>query len=70
MNFVTRLVIRLVGLHALSCFIATVGILWSKADLNDLLVDSGIYAGATVEQMLSGKQFNRGVRDFVSFMRH
>ncbi|VDI18314.1 Hypothetical predicted protein, partial [Mytilus galloprovincialis] len=50
------------GFHALSCFIAAVGKLWSEAGLKDLLVDSGVYAGTTAEQMLSGKQFNRAVR--------
>ncbi|CAG2236181.1 unnamed protein product [Mytilus edulis] len=55
-------IIRLGGFHALSCFIAAVGKLWSEAGLKDLLVDSGVYAGTTAEQMLSGKQFNRAVR--------
>lgn len=27
-----------------------------------MLVDSEVYAGCTVEQMLTGKQFNRAVR--------
>ncbi|VDI33430.1 Hypothetical predicted protein [Mytilus galloprovincialis] len=40
----------------------SVGKLWSEAGLKDLLVDSGVYAGTTAEQMLSGKQFNRAVR--------
>jgi hypothetical protein len=31
---------------------------------SNLLVDSGVYAGNTVEQMLTGKQFNRAVRGF------
>ncbi|CAG2248790.1 unnamed protein product [Mytilus edulis] len=55
-------IIRLGGFHGLSCFIATVGKLWASAGLSDLLVDSGIYASNTVDQMLVGKQFNRGVR--------
>jgi len=29
-----------------------------------LLVDYDVYAGNTVEQMLTGKQFNRAVRGF------
>ncbi|VDI55671.1 Hypothetical predicted protein, partial [Mytilus galloprovincialis] len=40
----------------------SMGKLWSEAGLKDLLVDSGVYAGTTAEQMLSGKQFNRAVR--------
>jgi hypothetical protein len=49
------------GFHMLSCFIACIGKLWSDGGLSDLLVESGIYASCTVEQMLSGKQFNRAV---------
>ncbi|CAG2187720.1 unnamed protein product [Mytilus edulis] len=55
-------IIRLGGFHGVSCFIATVGKLWESAGLSDLLVDSGIYASNTADQMLVGKQFNRGVR--------
>ncbi|CAG2207719.1 unnamed protein product [Mytilus edulis] len=38
------------------------GKIWGDGGLRDLLVDSGVYAAATVDQMLSGKQFNRAVR--------
>jgi hypothetical protein len=55
-------IIRLGGFHTLSCFITSIGKLWSDGGLADLLVDSGVYAACTVEQMLSGKQFNRAVR--------
>ncbi|CAC5394837.1 unnamed protein product [Mytilus coruscus] len=36
--------------------------IWGDGGLRDLLVDSVLYAAATVDQMLSGKQFNRAVR--------
>ncbi|CAG2226443.1 unnamed protein product [Mytilus edulis] len=55
-------VIRLGGFHGFSCFVATVGKLWASAGLSDLHVDSAIYASNTVDKMLVGKQFNRGVR--------
>lgn len=55
-------IIRLGGFHALSCFISAIGKLWSDGGLHDMLVDSGAYAGCTVDQMLTGKQFNRAVR--------
>ena len=38
--------------------------LWADWGLRDLLVDYDVYAGNTVEQMLTGKQFNRAVRGF------
>ncbi|CAC5364653.1 unnamed protein product [Mytilus coruscus] len=56
------LIIRLVGFHTVACFIASIGKLWGDGGLPVLLVDSGVYAACTVEQMLSGKQFNRAVR--------
>ncbi|VDI19996.1 Hypothetical predicted protein, partial [Mytilus galloprovincialis] len=39
-----------------------IGKLWADGGLRDLMVDSGVYAGCTVDQMLLGKQFNRSVR--------
>lgn len=55
-------IIRLGGFHALSCFISAIGKLWSDGGLRDMLVDSEVYAGCTVDQMLPSKQFNRAVR--------
>ena len=55
-------ILRIGGFHTLSCFIASVGKLCGDGGLRDLLVDSSVYAAATVDQMLSGKQFNRAVR--------
>jgi hypothetical protein len=55
-------ILRLGGFHTLFCFIASIGKLWADGGLRDLMVDSGVYAGCTVDQMLSGKQFNRVVR--------
>ncbi|VDI78141.1 Hypothetical predicted protein [Mytilus galloprovincialis] len=54
--------VKLGGFHTLSCFIACIGKLWADGGLRDLMVDSGVYAGCTVDQMLLGKQFNRSVR--------
>ena len=48
----------------MSCYISAVGKLWSSAGLRELLVDSGAYAGCTVDQILIGKQFNRGIRAY------
>lgn len=42
--------------------IETVGKLWASAELYDLLVDSIIYGPNTVDRLLVGKQFNRGIR--------
>jgi hypothetical protein len=50
------------GFHALCCFISAIGKLWGDGSLKDLLVDSDVYAGSTVDLMLAGKQFNHAVR--------
>ena len=56
--------VRLGGFHTLSCYIAAIGKLWGDGGLKDLLVDSSVYAAGTVDQMLSGKEFNRATRAF------
>ena len=45
-----------------SCYISVNGKILASAGLRDLLVNSGAYAGCTVDQILQGKQFNHGVR--------
>jgi hypothetical protein len=47
--------LRLGGFHTLSCYIAYIGKLWADGGLRDLMVYSGVYAGCTVDQMLSRK---------------
>ena len=54
-------ILRLGGFDSLSTFIFALGKLWADGGLRDLLVDSDVYAGNTVEHMLIGKQFNRAV---------
>lgn len=49
-------ILRLGGFHTLSCFIASIGKLWGDAGLSDLLIDTSVYASATTDQMLAGKQ--------------
>ncbi len=47
--------------HTQCTYIACIGRIWSSGGLRDLLVDSDVYAVATVDQMLLGKQFNRAI---------
>ena len=54
-------ILRLGDFNGLSTFIFVLGKLWADGGLRDMLVDSGVYAGNTVEQMLKGKQFSRAV---------
>ena len=38
---------------------------WGDGGLRDILMDSGVYASATVDQMLSGKQYKRAARGLI-----
>jgi hypothetical protein len=46
----------------MSCFVVSIGKLWGDSGLKDLLIDSSVYAAGSVEQMMTGKQFNSAVR--------
>lgn len=58
-------ILRLGRFHTLSAFIASVGKLWGDGGLKALLVESGVYADASTDMMLCGKQFHRAVRGLV-----
>ena len=58
-------VLRLGGFHSTCCFISVIGKVWGDGGLRDLLVESGVYASNTVDQMLNGKQFHRSVRGLI-----
>jgi hypothetical protein len=49
----------------MSCFVASIGKLWGDGGLKDLLIESSVYAVGTVEQMMTGKQFNRAVQALI-----
>ncbi|XP_033109669.1 uncharacterized protein LOC117110927 [Anneissia japonica] len=57
-----NLIVRLGGFHTMATFIACIGKIWGDAGLRDILADSNVYAPASVEMMLSGKQFHRAIR--------
>ena len=46
----------------MSCFVASIGKLWGDSGLKDLLIESAVYAAGSVDQMMTGKQFNSAVR--------
>ena len=55
-------ILRLGGFHTMLCFVAAIGKLWGDGGLKDLLIESSVYATGSVEQMMTGKQFNSAVR--------
>ncbi len=63
-NIQDHSLIYLGPLHTQHSYIACIGKLWRGEGgcLCDILVDSGVYAAATVDQILMGKQYNRATR--------
>ena len=60
-----KITMRLGGMHLNMTFIAAIGKLYGDGGLGGLwglLTGTGIYAEATAQQMLKGKQYDRGVR--------
>ena len=51
--------------HYATCFISSISQLWGYGGLRDFLIDSGVYTFATVDQMVTGKQYKRAVRDLI-----
>ena len=57
--------VRLGGFHGVSSLLSSYGKIWGSAGLRDLLSNSDVYAEGTVDMILQGKDFNRGVRAFI-----
>ena len=45
--------------HTQCTFLACIGKHWGCGGIRDLLVDPGVYASATVDKVLKGKQLNK-----------
>ncbi len=50
------------GFHIALNYLAVLGKMFDNCGLEDLLVESGVYASGTIAELLKGKQYNRGVR--------
>jgi len=50
------------GMHLLMSFFSAIGYLYGDAGLKQLLHESGVYAAVSVQQMMSGKDFDRALR--------
>lgn len=55
-------VIRMGGFHIAMNFLSVIGKIYAESGLEDLLVESGVYAAGWTSALLAGKQYNRGVR--------
>ena len=56
------MVIRMGGFHIVMNSLADLGKKYQSSGINDLLVESGMYASSTTSILLKGKSYNRGVR--------
>ena len=52
------------GMHLLMCVFATIGYLYGDAGLRELLFESDVFAQGSVQQILTGKDFERALRGF------
>ena len=48
--------------HIICNMLSVIGKLFREAGLRDLAVESGVIAGGSIDRILEGKQYNRGVR--------
>ena len=55
-------VIRIGGMHTLFSYIAAIGSIFGDAGLRELLADSCVYAGGSVDRMLKGKEFRKELK--------
>ena len=55
-------VIRLGGFHIALNFLSLLGKMFCSSGLEDLLIESSVYAAATASAVMKGKSYNRGIR--------
>ena len=57
-----NVIIRMGGFHITLNYLSLLGKMYSDSGLEDLLIESGVYASGTTSALIAGKQYNRGVR--------
>ena len=57
-----NVIIRMGGFHIALNYLSMLGKMYSDSGLEDLLIESGVYASGTTSALIAGKQYNRGVR--------
>ena len=55
-------VIRLGGFHIALNYLSLLGKKFQNSGLDDLLIESGVYAAGTTSAIMKGKSYNRGIR--------
>ena len=59
---VGKVKMRLGAMHLIMAFLASIGNIFGDGGLQNILTSSDVYAAATVNQMLQGKQYARAIR--------
>ena len=59
---VGKVMMRLGAMHLIMAFLASIGKIFGDGGLQNILTSSDVYAAATVNQMLQGKQYARAIR--------
>jgi hypothetical protein len=57
-----KVIIHLGGFHTMCAYMAALGKLMAGSGFEELLIESGICASGSINQVLSGKHFNRAIR--------
>ena len=55
-------VLRMGGFHFSCVFLAVIGKRFAGSGLRDIFLESGVIAEGSIEGVLSGKHYNRGIR--------
>ena len=54
-------VIRLGGTHMARCFLATIGKCFEASGMEDIFIESGLFASGSIPRIFNGKAYNKGV---------
>ena len=57
-----KVVIRMGSFHIALSYLSLLGKMYSDSGLEDLFIESGVYASGTTSALMAGKQYNRGIR--------
>ena len=49
-------------MHMSQCFLATIGKCFKASGMEDIFIESGVFASGSVPRICNGKAYNRGVR--------
>ena len=61
-NEFSNVVVRMGGFHIALNFLSLLGKKYADSGLEDLLIESGVYAAGSTSALMKGKSYNRGIR--------